>query len=266
MLLLDWLALASSRQDLYRACDAWMSCLVKVFVIALWCVTSGFLFFQRITTFSLNFGAWMWQVDDIQGSKFILKCDRTILKCSSVDNTSDFNDHDIKIKQQLKPKERSDLGFFLDFVIWNFGQKKKKGGEKITQTKSEEPKHRPVDHVWNMWDVSPPITNLSTFFFYHPIKTTLLCLLPFSQVSTFISLTTTSKLFLFCVGIREKTEEDKLINGFDLSVKFSAHTATSTTYIITQSMPSFLLPSSSSSLHFFTANLRLCRLRSSFRR
>ncbi|KAH0871619.1 hypothetical protein HID58_078641, partial [Brassica napus] len=76
--------------------------------------------------------------------------------------------------------------------------------------------------------------------------------------STFISLTTTSKLFLFCVGIREKTEEDKLINGFDLSVKFSAHTATSTTYIITQSMPSFLLPSSSSSLHFFTANLRLC--------
>ena len=112
----------------------------------------------------------------------------------------------------------------------------------------------------------PTNHKLVYFFFYHPIKTTLLFLLPFSQVSTFISLTTTSKLFLFCVGIREKTEEDKLINGFDLSVKFSAHTATSTTYIITQSMPSFLLLSSSSSLHFFTANLRLCCLRSSFRR
>ena len=100
---------------------------------------------------------------------YIKECEIGLFSSSSVDITSDFNDHDIKIKQQLKPKERSDLGFFLDFVIWKFGQKKKKGGEKITQTKSEEPKHRPVEStMYETCGMCPHQSQTCLLFFLPP--------------------------------------------------------------------------------------------------
>lgn len=91
------------------------------------------------------------------------------------------------------------------------------------------------------------------------------------QILSSLFLSDSTKTFVFfCVGICE--EQRIRYHGFHLFIQFSAHNATSSTYI-TQSIPSshfsILLTSSSpqpSSLQFFTENCRICRLLSSCRR